>query len=55
MLLIQTELNGRIMQYHLKLGRHHDQLDPMTLRLVNPWGFGSIVHATPVRLDPSES
>jgi hypothetical protein len=53
MLLIQAELNGRIMLYHLELGRHYDQLRAEALRFVDPCGFGSIVHATPVRLNSS--
>ncbi|KAF7154939.1 hypothetical protein CNMCM5623_003197 [Aspergillus felis] len=52
-LLIQAELNGRIMLYHLGLRGHYDQLRPEALRLVDPWCFGSITHATPVTLDSS--
>jgi hypothetical protein len=36
MLLIQPELNGQIMLYHLELGRHYNRLPPEALRLVDP-------------------
>ncbi|RHZ53948.1 hypothetical protein CDV55_103859 [Aspergillus turcosus] len=51
-LLIRAEQNGRMMLYHLEL-RDCDRLRPEALRLVDPWGFGSITHATPARVDPS--
>ncbi|KAF7131275.1 hypothetical protein CNMCM5793_004389 [Aspergillus hiratsukae] len=51
-LLIRAEQNGRMMLYHLQL-RECDRLRPEALRLVDPWGFGSITHAAPVRSDPA--
>jgi hypothetical protein len=47
-LLIQAEQNGRMMLYHLGL-RDFVRLRPAALSLVDPWGFGSITHVTPVR------
>jgi hypothetical protein len=52
-LLIQAEQNGRMMLYHLRL-RDFEGLRPAALSLVDPWGFGSITHVTPVRWDSSK-
>ncbi|KAF4163605.1 hypothetical protein CNMCM6936_000524 [Aspergillus lentulus] len=52
-LLIQAEQNGRMMLYHLGL-RDFERLRPAALSLVDPWGFGSITHVTPVRSDSSK-
>jgi dipeptidyl aminopeptidase/acylaminoacyl peptidase len=52
-LLIQAEQNGRMMLYHLGL-RGFERLRPAALSLVDPWGFGSITHVTPVGSDSSK-
>jgi hypothetical protein len=53
MLLIQTEQTRSVMLYHLKLDYYWEGLHPAALRLVDPWCFGSIAYATPVRSESS--